>query len=141
MHTHFWNKRLSFEGFQSVIIPPFSGIKVVLCNGSNTVWFIELYQLGTYLKKIQIKPTDTWTLCKETVETIVHLFFECGKATHLWNELHCRILDVIYVDVNFTLKTVLFGEISYTCYKPINIILLATREYLYTFSKKEKIEI
>ena len=91
-----------------------------------------------YLKKIQIKPTDTCTLCKETVETIVHLFFECEKATYLWNELHHRILDVIHVDVNFTLKTVLFGERSYTCNKPINIILLATKQYLYTCSKKEK---
>ena len=78
------------------------------------------------------------TLCKETVETIVHLFFEWEKATYLWNELHYRILDVIHVDVNFTLKTVLFGERSYTCNKPINIILLATKQYLYTCSKKEK---
>ena len=98
----------------------------------------RIIPVGSYLKKIQIKPTDTCTLCKETVETIVHLFFECEKATYLWNELHRRILDVIHVDVNFTLKTVLFGERSYTCNKPINIILLATKQYLYICSKKEK---
>ena len=110
---------------------------------SSLQWFQyrlihRIIPVGSYLKKIQIKPTDTCTLCKETVETIVHLFFECEKATYLWNELHHRILDVIHVDVNFTLKTVLFGERSYTCNKPINIILLATKQYLYTCSKKEK---
>ena len=110
---------------------------------SSLQWFQyrlihRIIPVGSYLKKIQIKPTDTCTLCKETVETIIHLFFECEKATYLWNELHYRILDVIHVDVNFTLKTVLFGERSYTCNKPINIILLATKQYLYTCSKKEK---
>ena len=44
-----------------------------------------------------------------------------------------RILDVIHVDVNFTLKTALFGERPHTCYKPINTILI-----LYTRWKKEK---
>ena len=89
---------------------------------------------------IQIKPTDTCSLCKETVETIVHLFFECEKATYLWNDFHYKILYVIHVDVNFTLKTELFGEISHsiTCNKLINRILLATKQYLYICSKKEK---
>ena len=76
---------------------------------SSLQWFQyrlihRIIPVGSYLKKITIKPTDTCTLCKETVETIVHLFFECDKASYLWNELHYRIVDVIHVDVNFTLK-------------------------------------
>ena len=48
---------------------------------SSLQWFEyrlihRILPVGSYLKKIQIKPTDTFTLCKETVETIVHLFFE-----------------------------------------------------------------
>ena len=106
-----------------------TSIEILLC------WFQyrlihKIIPVGSYLKKIQIKPTETCTLCKEAVETIALLFFECEKATYLWNELHCRILDVIHGDVNFTLQTVLFGERSYTCNKPINIILLATKKLL-----------
>ena len=78
----------------------FSQLLFKTTKDSSLQWFLyrlmhRILPVGTYLRKIQLKPNDTCNLCKEAVETIVHLFFECEKATYLWNGLHHRILYVI----------------------------------------------
>ena len=61
---------------------------------------------------IKVKTTDLCSLCKQGVENIVHICFECVKAQQMLNDLSNMIIfNSITITVNFNMKSVLFGEI------------------------------
>ena len=87
---------------------------------------------------IKVKTTDLCSLCKQGVESIVHICFECVKAQQIWNDLSNMIFNITTITVNFNLKSVLFCEKPYSCNQPVNMIILATKHYMYICSKKEQ---
>ena len=98
----------------------------------------RILPVGYYLKMIKVKTTDLCSLCKQGVESIVHICFECVKAQQIWNDLSNMIFNITTITVNFNLKSVLFGEKPYSCNQPVNMIILATKHYMYICSKKEQ---
>ena len=122
-------------------------------NFDSVRWTIALHQTECPVKYFCLRKVWGHTLKRYKLSLLIHvlyvkrqlkllyIYFSNVRKKHIYG-MNFTVEYLCYscnnVDVNFTLKTVLFGERSYTCNKPINIILLATKQHLYTCLKEGK---
>ena len=66
----------------------------------------RILPVGYYLKMIKVKTTNLCSLCKQGVESIVHICFDCVKAQQMWNDLSNMIFNLTTITVNFNMKSV-----------------------------------
>ena len=92
-----------------------------------------------YLFDLKIDDTDSCRLCSSTSETLIHLFSECIKAQELWHCVKTEIKIKIGFDLNFNTETIILGYLnSDTNFKPINLILLVTKQYIFYCALRSK---
>ena len=77
-------------------------------------------------------------LCKMESETIIHLFAQCVKIKDLWKNICTWVESKINVKINFTHAVKTLGYFTQDeHFWPLNFILIVTRKYIFTCSKKE----
>jgi hypothetical protein len=77
---------------------------ILLNSVCNIVSCIESFLLGTILKKIHIKTSDTCSFCKEETEIIQHVFVNCTDALILWRNLSMHIYKATSKRIGFNVK-------------------------------------
>ena len=95
--------------------------------------------LGTQklLHKMGISDSSKCLVCNSNEETLMHLFYFCPKSKQLWHQLENQIFNKAGFNVKFTPENILLG---YKYNNPnsiaINTIILITKNYLFTNSRK-----
>ena len=90
--------------------------------------------LGTneFLFKIKIKQSNKCEFCKDTPETIEHIFWTCPKIIDLWENLNNWIYTMTQIELPLNMCIVLFGIIETNERNYIrNLIILITKYYIY----------
>ena len=86
---------------------------------------------------MKISETNECGLCKQAPETIVHLFTQCNKSNELWENIVKWIKNKIGIDIVLSNTHKILGYLTMDAkFWPINLILLVTRKYLYSYSRK-----
>ena len=96
--------------------------------------------IGTYdyMYKMKISDSNLCGLCKIESETIIHLFSECIKVKDLWKNICTWVESKINLKINLTHTIKTLGYfIQDEHFWPLNFILIVTRKYIFTCSKKE----
>ena len=95
--------------------------------------------LGTQdsLFKMGISDSSTCLLCKQGVETLIHLFVLCPKSKYLWSRLENLILEKTSFQLKFSPKDILLG---YRYQNPfsqaLNTLIIVTKSYIFSSSRK-----
>ena len=93
----------------------------------------RLLPVGYYLKKINLKNTDSCNFCNSMVETILHIFLQCDKVTPLWHELSLHIYRATTSRVGFNASNIIFGELPLNRENRIlNFIILYVKQYIFS---------
>ena len=79
---------------------------------------------NSFLFKIHIVNSNLCTFCKENVETLEHLFFECQKIEHLLVEFS-NCVKRFYTEIEFNKKDFLIGCHNYSLL--LNFLLIITK--------------
>ena len=89
------------------------------------------------LYKMQISDSSNCLLCKNNQETIIHLFFQCPKSIHLWNQLENVIQEKASFHIKFNPEDVLLGY-SYRNSNSValNTLIMVTKSYIFSNSRK-----
>ena len=85
-------------------------------KNSKLQWFqyrIVHRILGTnkILHKMGKSESDKCTFCKESVETIEHIFWSCHKVAAIWEELYQWVNQTTNQELPLNLKIVIFGQL------------------------------
>lgn len=88
----------------------------------------RLTPTGRYLSIRRIVPSDSCSFCEEQPDTILHYFYYCEYARHIWAELETK-LHAIGINVFISLETAILGSLD--CSLMLNVIFLWTRVYIY----------
>ena len=113
-----------------------------LISDNNLIWFqYRLIHriLGTQnlLFKMGISTSSTCRLCNTAPETIIHLFCKCPKTIDLWEQLECWIKNMTGHRPNLQNHDKILGYLKFgSNYLPINTIILVTKSYIFSKSKK-----
>ena len=91
------------------------------------------------LFKMNITDDPRCTFCKESEETIIHLFVECPQTNLLWQNVFSWINQNLQRPLNIDKTTLLLGHLDHYNPIPINTILMITKSYILTTSRKNKI--
>ena len=96
--------------------------------------------LGTrsLLFKMKITNDPLCAFCKESEETIIHLFSECPQTYLLWKHMFSWINQVLHRPLNFNKTIILLGHLDNYNPIPINTILLTTKLYIFTQARQNK---
>ena len=93
-----------------------------------------------YLKKISVLPSDSCTFCDKEVETIQHVFIGCENVSSIWSSLSMHIYNTTSQRICFNVDNILLGELpSSKGNKIINLIILYTKQYIFSCLKKGKL--
>ena len=95
--------------------------------------------LGTQetLNKMGIAESPNCLICKNEVETIVHLFYHCPESRNLWHNLENKILYKTHFQVEFNCEDVILGYKHYNANSyAINTIIMITKSYIFSNSRK-----
>ena len=87
-----------------------------------------------YLKLCKISNSDLCTFCNENVETLEHLYWECGIVKVFWEEFTICLKEKCYNCARLTLNLnlILFGvSQNIRTDKPFDFILLYAKFYIY----------
>ena len=86
---------------------------------------------NNYLYKIKVINCPDCTFCKEEIETIEHLLWNCHVVQSFLDEIDSWFL-INGISIPFTKKNFLFGDISNSCNSCIiNLIFLRIKQYIY----------
>ncbi len=83
------------------------------------------------LSEWKIKDTDKCTFCNVQSETLLHLFWKCQTAEHIWNSLTHWYREKTGQTVDLTSKKVLFGKPMNNALHCLNTIVVITLQYIY----------
>ena len=56
---------------------------------------------NNYLSKIGLSSTDICSFCKEKVETLIHLFWECSRVQIFWQKVQSWLIEHKVISQNF----------------------------------------
>ena len=110
---------------------------------NNLVWFqykILHRILGTQrlLHQIGKSDSDSCLSCCMATETLVHLFCWCSKAQKIWNDLKDWIKEKTGIAIHFDSLNIIMGYLNRdNLFLPINTIILVTKYYIYSNSRKK----
>eukprot|EP00105_Crassostrea_gigas_P040116 XP_019924264.1 PREDICTED: uncharacterized protein LOC109619185 [Crassostrea gigas] len=100
----------------------------------------RILPVNHYLKKIKVVSSDCCSFCKHEVETIQHVFINCEKVSTIWSNLSLHIYHATSLRLGFNVVNILFGELPMSKNnKVINLIILCSKQYLFTCLKKGKL--
>ena len=97
--------------------------------------------LGTnyYTHKLKITNSPQCNICKESEETIVHLFCECPKIITLWENITTWIRNKLNITITLSSLEIILGYQHRNNYmKPLNTIILVTKAYIFWCTQKNK---
>jgi len=97
----------------------------------------RILPIKDYLKKIDVSQDDLCSFCGIHIEDMQHLFFYCDKSRDIWINLENIINNKTSINVSFSLKEILFG-LPASVFTPLNYIILVTKYYLYSCSKRRE---
>lgn len=89
----------------------------------------------------KILDSDFCTFCNANVETYTHLFYECGSVKNLWMDLRLLLTKYNIVNLDFSLRNIMFNQVHANKNHVINFIVLITKQYIYRsrcFKEKPK---
>jgi hypothetical protein len=81
------------------------------------------------LFKMKLKTSDKCSFCKTHVESILHLFVECTIIKQFWNEMERWVGELTGIRVNFSPKSILFGNPEGLCI--LDLISLIGKQYIF----------
>ena len=110
-------------------------------NNKNLIWFqyrIIHKILGTeeLLHKMSIKNNGKCRLCDNCPETLIHLFCLCPQVAILWKEVENWIHFRTNIKVKLSVQEILFGYLKSDYFIPSNTIILGTKNYIFSASRK-----
>ncbi len=113
----------------------FTRIKVITLSTKLRSFLYTLLHQATVtnvqLFKWKIKPTDKCTFCNVETESILHLFWECQTARHMWNCVIQWYSQKTGQTVHLNSKKVLFCNPNSNALHCLNTICLITLQYIY----------
>lgn len=87
-----------------------------------------------YLKKFNVSTDNRYSLCKDDVETILHVFIKCLEILSLWINSAC--ISTVKLQIEFDL---IFGKIPLNEGNKVdNFIFLYTKQYIFNRLKKRR---
>ena len=84
---------------------------------------------------IHLKDTQYCTFCKNEIESIEHLFFDCRVVKCFWGVVS-QYLQNFYDEFELNRKNVLLGFLTETSY--FNFLIIVIKNYIYHCKLKEK---
>ena len=69
----------------------------------------QILPTQNYLYKLNISKSAKCYLCKRSVETLTHLFYECPMLNGLWNFVESVLFQLIGCQVKVSIKAILFN--------------------------------
>ena len=73
--------------------------------------------------------------CKDSQETLIHIFCNCEISKQLWKEVEKWITHATCIPIKFSPEEILFGYLNPDNFYPINTIVLVTKTYIFTKSR------
>ena len=95
--------------------------------------------LGTnyYLSKMNLVVSDRCTFCREHIETIKHIFWECEQVEYFWNSFTTILHDNCGLeDVEFNAVSIIFGNQKFD--KLLNELILLGKRFIFRMKMKRK---
>ena len=74
--------------------------------------------------------------CKLAPETLIHLFCDCTISKQLWNDIENWITHTTSFPIKFSPVEILLGYLNPDNFYPINTIILVTKAYIFSKSRK-----
>ena len=87
---------------------------------------------------MSIKSTPNCLLFNNSCETLVHLFCVCQKVVPLWKDLENWVQTKTDKIIEFTVPNILLGYLKPEYHVPVNTIILATKKYIFSASRKNQ---
>ena len=87
---------------------------------------------NTHLYKWKLVDTELCTFCKESKETLIHLFVQCPIITQMWNDIAqycCESFGITSVDLSPS--SIIFNRLVPGKKHVINFICLITKQFIY----------
>ena len=76
-------------------------------------------------------------LCDNSPETLIHLFCLCPQVTILWKDIENWIHFRTNIKVKLSVPEILFGYLKSDYFIPLNTIILETKNYIFSASRKK----
>ena len=86
---------------------------------------------------MNITDNITCTFCKDSNETISHLFFDCRFVKVIWNQLKAWLMLEFNFNFSCSKTETLFGCLNTSV--PINMILLLTKQFIFSCKTNKSI--
>ena len=84
-----------------------------------------------FIHRIGLIDSPNCTFCKENVETLLHLFYECDQTKQFWTNVESFINTIYGLDLSLTKFSIAFG---YNVFDPdpfINYVIILGKKYIY----------
>ena len=72
-------------------------------------FIMQIIPTNTFLLKCKISNSNLCDFCNNSIETVVHLFWECQHSQHFWSQLK-TFLTEFNIDIDFNYKIICFGK-------------------------------
>lgn len=82
----------------------------------------------------KILPSDKCTFCKEQIERIPHLFFECKHVYKFWQEIREFIYDCennVAIECDWSFKNIMDNQVHPRPANVINFLVLVAKQFIY----------
>ena len=90
----------------------------------STITNVQLY-------KWKMIDSDKCTFCDLAQENIIHLFWDCPTAKHIWGQVTKWYNSKTNQNVVLSCRKILLGKVSTKAFHCINTIVLITMQYIY----------
>ena len=83
---------------------------------------------NTFLYKIKKKENNLCSYCNQEAESIMHLFFHCGKAEEFWKKLKIWLERKANINLQIDLKNILFSSSAQVI---VSYLITVAKYYIY----------
>ena len=91
-----------------------------------------------HLAKWDKQINEKCTYCRQNVETVIHLFYECPKVEKMWKTLQKWIKYFMNVNINITKEIIFLNNYSGKNKQPVNTLILISKRFIYVKKFTEK---
>ena len=91
--------------------------KKIMTNLKRSKWDTEVSLLCTF--------------CHETLETTLHILWDCVKIQKLWKTLQRWLKCMLRIDITFTEDMIMYNNYKGPCKDLLNSIILIVKQYMY----------
>ena len=109
---------------------------------NQLIWFQYRILFGIlptryFLYKIKQSDSSLCCFCKESPETIAHLFCQCPNVTQLWHNIEHWISNKVKIKLTLINSLKILGHCKMDRnYWPLNLVILVIKKYVYSCSKR-----